>query len=67
MPVSASVPLVPTAQEPTTVSAGKAAQDEFGFGEIESRGHFEKTERYLFDGQDLDVPTYLRKGVKILL
>jgi len=41
------------------------AQDEFGFGEIESRGYFEKTDRNLFDGQDLDVPTYLRKGIKI--
>ncbi len=42
-----------------------ADQDEFGFGEVESRGHFEKTDRNLFDGQDLDVPTYLRKGIKI--
>jgi cell division protein FtsZ len=42
-------------------------QDEFGFGEVESRGSFEKTERNLFDGQDLDVPTYLRKGIKISL
>jgi cell division protein FtsZ len=41
------------------------AQHEFGFGELESRGHFEKTDRNLFDGQDLDVPTYLRKGIKI--
>jgi cell division protein FtsZ len=40
-------------------------QDEFGFGEIESRGQFERTDRNLFDGQDLDVPTYLRKGIKI--
>jgi cell division protein FtsZ len=47
------------------VHATKAAQDEFGFGEVESRGHFEKTDRNLFDGQDLDVPTYLRRGVKI--
>jgi len=43
------------------------AQEEFGFGEVESRGHFEKTDRNLFDGQDLDVPTYLRKGIKILI
>ena len=43
----------------------KAAQDEFGFGEIETRGHFEKTDRNLYDGHDLDVPTYLRKGIKI--
>ena len=47
--------------------AAKIAQDEFGFGEVESRGHFEKTDRNLFDGQDLDVPTYLRKGIKIVI
>ncbi len=45
----------------------KPAQDEFGFGEVEERGYFEKTDRNLFDGQDLDVPTYLRKGVRINL
>lgn len=48
-------------------AALKLDQDEFGFGEVESRGHFEKTDRNLFDGQDLDVPTYLRKGIKIAL
>ena len=47
------------------VASTKADQDEFGFGEVESRGHFEKTDRNLFDGQDLDVPTYLRKGIKV--
>jgi cell division protein FtsZ len=49
------------------VHTQKAAQDEFGFGEVESRGYFEKTDRNLFDGQDLDVPTYLRKGIKIAI
>jgi cell division protein FtsZ len=44
-----------------------ADQNEFGFGEVESRGHFEKTDRNLFDGQDLDVPTYLRKGIKVVV
>ena len=48
------------------VHPAKASQEEFGFGEMESRGHFEKTDRNLFDGQDLDVPTYLRKGIKIV-
>jgi len=47
------------------VHAQKPAQDEFGFGEVEARGHFEKTDRNLFDGHDLDVPTYLRKGIKV--
>ena len=43
----------------------KAEQNEFAFGEMESRGLFDKTDRNLFEGQDLDVPTYLRKGIKI--
>jgi len=45
----------------------KPTQEEFGFGEVESRGQFERTDRNLFDGQDLDVPTYLRKGLKIAI
>ncbi len=49
------------------VDAAKANQDEFTFGEIESRGLFDKTDRNLFEGHDLDVPTYLRKGIKIAL
>lgn len=53
--------------EAKIVAVAKPAQDEFGFGEVESRGHFEKTDRNLFDGQDLDVPTYLRRGIKISL
>lgn len=54
-----------TLEKAAAAAAQKIAQEEFGFGEIESRGHFEKTDRNLFDGQDLDVPTYLRKGIKI--
>ena len=53
--------------EARNLHAAKVAQEEFGFGEVERRGHFEKTDRNLFDGQDLDVPTYLRKGIKISL
>ena len=53
--------------EVKNVHTPKPAQEEFGFGEVESRGHFEKTDRNLFDGQDLDVPTYLRRGIKISL
>ena len=41
-------------------------QDEFTFQNAsDNRGHFERTDRNLFEGQDLDVPTYLRKGIKI--
>ena len=61
----------PTAAPATTTTASApgapVAQEEFGFGEIETRGQFERTERNLFDGQDLDVPTYLRRGIKVSL
>jgi cell division protein FtsZ len=54
--------------EPALLPNGrKPTQEEFGFGEVESRGQFERTDRNLFDGSDLDVPTYLRKGIKIAI
>jgi cell division protein FtsZ len=57
----------PSAQEAAVPAGPKPTQEEFGFGEVESRGQFERTDRNLFDGQDLDVPTYLRKGIKIAI
>ncbi len=43
-------------------------QEEFLFvAEYEQRGFFDNTDRNLFDGEDLDVPTYLRRGVRITL
>lgn len=43
-------------------------QDEFVFGQLEEqRGYFEKTDRNEYQGEDLDVPTYLRRGIKIRL
>ena len=65
-PSSAPTAMLATEPEPKAVHAAKIAQEEFGFGEVESRGYFEKTDRNLFDGHDLDVPTYLRKGIKIM-
>ncbi len=62
-PRQEAAPLV--ASESLALPGVKAMQDEFGFGEVESRGQFERTDRNLFDGQDLDVPTYLRKGIKV--
>jgi cell division protein FtsZ len=41
-------------------------QDEFTFIEAEAhRGYFDNTDRNLYNDEDLDVPTYLRKGIKI--
>ena len=58
-------PFTETTQPATAGGKAKTKQDEFAFGEMESRGYFDKTDRNLFEGQDLDVPTYLRKGVRI--
>jgi cell division protein FtsZ len=54
-------------REIAKAESAKAMQGEFGFqGEpVENRGSFDKSDRNLFEGQDLDVPTYLRKGIKI--
>ena len=56
----------PRATKPEkTAAMALASQDEFPFGEGENRGHFGPTERNLFDGQDLDLPTFFRKGIRI--
>ncbi len=44
----------------------KREQEEFAFPSPEdNRGLFEKTQRNLYEGIDLDIPTYLRRGVKL--
>ncbi len=64
------------AARPSSASAKAAAhdpnkpqQEEFGFGGVAepaaNRGSFDKSDRNLFEGQDLDVPTYLRRGIKV--
>lgn len=64
LPNSAAAPARPAPAKPGMPPV-PTAQDEFSFGELESRGFFDKTDRNLFEGQDLDVPTYLRRGIKI--
>jgi cell division protein FtsZ len=61
---SRSPVLATTVHDPAT----KPRQEEFGFGGAGPeavRGSFDKSDRNLFEGHDLDVPTYLRKGIKI--
>ncbi len=55
------------AAKPAPAEKPKTQQEEFGFGgEPEAnRGSFDKSDRNLFEGQDLDVPTYLRRGIKV--
>lgn len=43
-----------------------ADQNEFNFIDVDAqRGYFDKTDRNLYQDEDLDVPTYLRRGIKI--
>jgi cell division protein FtsZ len=47
--------------------AARKHQEEFAFPRPEdNRGFFESTRRNLHEGVDLDVPTYLRRGIKLV-
>tara|TARA_B100001123_G_scaffold236923_1_gene265619 strand:- start:1685 stop:2959 length:1275 start_codon:yes stop_codon:yes gene_type:complete len=51
---------------PKVIHAMERSQSEFNFVDQENqRGYFDKTERNVHGGEDLDVPTYLRRGIKI--
>lgn len=58
-------PETPAAQAKLALARTAAQQDEFTFSDSETRGRFDNTDRFLFEGQDLDTPTYLRKGIKV--
>ena len=45
----------------------KASQHEFDFQNAEERGFFDSTEANLYNGEDLDIPTFLRRGIRIQL
>ncbi len=45
----------------------KTQQDEFAFNNSDPKGEFENSVGAIFEGQDLDTPTYYRRGVKIPL
>jgi|GEM_PF-5055283 len=52
----------------SNVDANDLFQNEFSFVTLaEQRGFFEDTDRNFYNGEDLDVPTYLRKNIKIIL
>jgi cell division protein FtsZ len=64
----AAPPLKPAESFPgkQPVSSPRKSQEEFAFpSQDENRGLFERTGRNLHEGVDLDIPTYLRRGIKI--
>ncbi len=58
-PVSSPV-VVPTTDKPSTPEA-KQQQDMLQLDPVEGKGRFSKTDPTIVDGEDLDVPTFLRK------
>ena len=54
-------PLVPKESKPEKIHA---KQEMMQFEPV-SRGRFEKSEPTIVEGQDLDVPTYLRKNIRV--
>jgi cell division protein FtsZ len=65
-------PLAQNAPEDEKASAERLAnmaaytkQHEFDFQNEENRGFFDSTEQNLYNGEDLDVPTFLRRGIRI--
>jgi cell division protein FtsZ len=52
----------PTAKSPATLNQ---TQGMFELNPYQ-RGRFDKSEPTIFDGEDLDVPTFLRRGIKLV-
>jgi cell division protein FtsZ len=71
-PVSSRIPVnraspvrpVPPAKVPAKKEIAQAKQETLPLEGV-TRGRFDKSEPTLHDGQDLDVPTYLRRGVSL--
>ena len=64
-------PSAPAASAPANAASGVTqppeGQVEFAFSEdaVRPRGVFENSARILLNGEDLDVPTYLRRGLRL--
>src|SRR5262249_54946418 len=55
---------VPHTDEKTAAKSVPAKQEVLQFEPVR-RGRFEKSEPTIVEGEDLDVPTYLRKNIKV--
>ena len=51
-------------EKPSPEKSGQAKQEVLQFEPV-TRGRFEKSEPTIVEGEDLDVPTYLRKKIKV--
>ena len=63
-PSSVSAPATPPAKPATSKKESQSKQETMQLDNI-SRGRFEKSEPTLYNGEDLDVPTYIRRGISL--
>ena len=61
-PLRAPAPTTP--REPAKKESAQPKQETLPLEGV-TRGRFDKSEPTLYDGQDLDVPTYLRRGISL--
>jgi cell division protein FtsZ len=64
VPVAAKKKLIPPKEPKPPVEKKHAKQEVLQFEPV-TRGRFEKSEPTIVEGQDLDVPTFLRKNVRV--
>ena len=57
-------PVPPKEEKPSTEKSTQAKQEVLQFEPV-NRGRFEKSEPTIVEGEDLDVPTYLRKKIRV--
>ena len=64
LPVTPHKKAVPHTDDKATAKSVPAKQEILQFEPV-TRGRFEKSEPTIVEGEDLDVPTYLRKNIKV--
>jgi cell division protein FtsZ len=57
-------PVPAKGEQPSVEKIAQAKQEVLQFEPV-TRGRFEKSEPTIVEGEDLDVPTYLRKNIKV--
>src|SRR5207247_9560827 len=64
LPVTPRKKAIPHTDEKAAAKSVPAKQEILQFEPV-TRGRFEKSEPTIVEGEDLDVPTYLRKNIKV--
>lgn len=63
-PVTTAVPAAETRKGEAAQSVGRVIQPTFNL-EISDKGRFKNTEPTIVEGEDLDIPTFIRRGIQL--